>query len=107
VHFNYLDSEEFIEKLNRYTSLEAREAQTRGERASGKSALFQAAKEFTWRYWKRRGYRDGWRGFYLSLFMAFYRLVRYAKLTELAEVGGRQAAQRLYHEEAERILGEY
>ena len=107
VHFNYLDSEEFIEKLNRYTSLEAQDAQARGERASAKSALFHAGKEFAWRYWKRRGYRDGWRGFYLSLFMAFYRVVSCAKLKELAEVGGRQAAEKIYQEEAERILKEY
>jgi glycosyltransferase involved in cell wall biosynthesis len=107
IHFNYLDSEQFIEKLNRYTTLEAREAQARGERASRGFALLHAAKEFAWRYWKRRGYRDGWRGFYLSLFMAFYRLASCAKLTELAEVGGRRAAERLYHEEAERILDGY
>jgi (heptosyl)LPS beta-1,4-glucosyltransferase len=107
VHFNYLDCEEFIEKLNRYTSLEAQEAYESGARVPERATLFRAAKEFAWRYWKRRGYRDGWRGFYLSLFMAFYRVVSCAKLTELAEVGGRQAAEKIYQEEAERILEDY
>jgi glycosyltransferase involved in cell wall biosynthesis len=107
VHFNYLDCDQFVEKLNRYTSLEAREAHARGERASGGSALFYAAKQFAWRYWKRRGYRDGWRGFYLSLFMAFYQVLSSAKLTELVQVGGRQVAEKIYFEEAERVLEEY
>ena len=107
VHFNYVDSTHFLDKLNRYTSIEARQAQQRGERVSEVRALIRALREFWWRYIRARGYRDGWRGFYLSLFMVFYRLATYAKLAELETVGSRPQIDAHYRREAERILQDY
>ena len=39
VHFTYLDSQQFIERLNRYTSIEAQQAFERGERITPVGAL--------------------------------------------------------------------
>jgi len=107
VHFNYLNSQHFIEKLNRYTSIEAKQAFERGERITPVGALLKAAKEFGGRYIKGRGFQDGWRGFYLSLFMSFYRIVTAAKLKELSSVGTTIDVQGVYSREANRILAEY
>lgn len=107
VHFNYVDSQQFIGKLNCYTSIEAQQAFERGERTTGVGALVRAAKEFGVRYIKGRGFQDGWRGFYLSLFMSFYRIVIAAKLQELTALGDRERIESRYRQEAEEILKAY
>lgn len=107
VHFNYLDAAHFLEKLNRYTSVEARQARERGERVTPWRALVWSAREFQARFIKSRGYRDGWRGFYLSCFMAFYRLATCAKLEELEKVGPRESVEARYRQEAESVLSQY
>jgi hypothetical protein len=107
VHFNYLDSQQFIEKLNRYTTIEAEQAFERGERKTPIRALLGGVKEFGNRYIAARGFRDGWRGFYLSLFMSFYRLVAAAKLQELKVLGQRELIESRYRQEAEEILKAY
>lgn len=107
VHFNYLDSHDFIDRLNRYTSIEARQAFERGARSNACKAVAYAAKEFLSRYVKGRGYSDGWRGFYLSWFMVFYRLATFAKLKELEVHGTRDRIVEFYRKEAESVLKEY
>lgn len=107
VHFNYLDTAQFIEKLNRYTTIEAQQAYERGERAGEVWAIYQAAREFLNRYLRKKGYRDGWRGLYLSGLMAMYRWTTQAKLRELESTGGRDAIAEFYRREAEKVIGEY
>jgi glycosyltransferase involved in cell wall biosynthesis len=107
VHFNCRDVAEFIDKLNRYTTIEATQALERGERSSPARALFQAMKTFLGRYIYPKGYRDGWRGWYFSLFMAFYRLMIHAKMEELRRIGTGEAIDAHYREEAERLLAVY
>jgi len=107
VHFNYLNAEHFIEKLNRYTSIQARQAFERAQQMTPACAVVIGVKEFLVRYLKTQGFRDGWRGFYLSAFMVFYRLATAAKLQELKAIGPREAVEALYRQEAERILAAY
>ncbi len=107
VHFNYLDSSHFIEKLNRYTTIEATQAFESNNHSSFIVMLKSTLKEFLIRYLKHQGYRDSWRGFYLSIYMMFYRVVVQAKLKELEEVGDRTSIQQLYDAEAEIILEGY
>jgi glycosyltransferase involved in cell wall biosynthesis len=107
VHFNYADSAQFIERLNRYTSIEATQAIERGEEITPGGALVKAAKGFVLHYIRGRGFQDGWRGFYLSLFMSFYRIVTAAKLQELKTLGQRERIESGYRQEAEKILKAY
>jgi len=107
IHFNYLNSEHFIEKLNRYTSVEAKQAFARGQQITPWRATLNGVKEFLIRYLKAQGFRDGWRGFYLSAFMVFYRIAAAAKLEELKSLGPREAVEARYRQEAERILAAY
>lgn len=85
MHFNYRDSSHFVEKLNRYTSVEARHLFDRGEIYSFTSMLKSSLREFHGRYIKGKGYRDGIRGLSLSLLMVFYRVLTYIKLWEMHE----------------------
>lgn len=106
-HFNYLDTAQFIEKLNRYTSIEAQQAYEKGVRVGSGRALYGAGREFLYRYLRKRGFRDGWRGLYLSGLMAMYRWATYAKLRELESVGGRESVLDTYKHEKEGVLKGY
>ncbi|MGO8790788.1 MAG: glycosyltransferase family 2 protein [Terriglobia bacterium] len=107
VHFTYLDSQQFIERLNRYTSIEAQQAFERGERITPVGTLVKAAKHLVGRYIKGRGFQDGWRGLYISLFYSFYKIVTAAKLQELTALGPRERIESRYRQEAEEILHAY
>jgi len=107
VHFNYLNTTHFIEKLNRYTSVEASQAHERGECASFVTMIYAPIKEFISRYVRKSGWRDGWRGFYLSCAMVFYRLSIFSKMKELESLGSAEDIKSLYLKEAERLLAEY
>jgi len=107
VHLNYLDVDEFVARANRYAGVEAAQTFARGGRATGRGALGGAAREWLVRFVRHRGYRDGWRGFYLSLLMAFARIVTQAKLAELEAVGSRELVLRRYCDTAERVLADY
>jgi glycosyltransferase involved in cell wall biosynthesis len=106
-HFNYVDCAQFLEKLNRYTSIEAQQAFERGERSTPVKAILHALLEFANRFIRKQGFRDGWRGFYLSGFMAMYRWATYAKLQELHSTGGKSKIIEKYHRVAEELVASY
>lgn len=83
LHFNYLDSRHFVEKLNRYTSVEALTLFQKGQNFSFPQLFWAPLREFLARYLKGRGYRDGMRGLALCLMMAFYRALSLIKLWEM------------------------
>ena len=107
VHFPYSDTFSILEKLNRYTTIEARQALGRGEKGGPARALFNALKEFITRYLKAGGYRDGWRGLHLSIIMGVYRLLTYLKLEELREIGEAESVVTGYGRTAERTVSAY
>jgi glycosyltransferase involved in cell wall biosynthesis len=107
LHLSHVDVGAFLDKLNAYTSVEAIQAFARGERTRPLRALRAAAREWIARYLRHGGFRDGWRGFHLSLLMAAYRLATHAKLAERAEVGSRDAVLRRHADAAERVLAAY
>ena len=107
VHFNYLDVHHFLEKLNRYTDIEAERQRVDLKAGSVIHASSRALREFVSRYVRARGYRDGWRGFYLSALMATYKMVVAAKAREWQVNGDRQAVEAAYEAEAEKVLAAY
>jgi len=82
VHFNYRGSDHFIEKLNRYTSIEALQMMEDGRRFSLFKMLAAGLRGFQVRYFTQMGFKDGYRGFFLSFMMGFYRALTYIKLWE-------------------------
>lgn len=107
VHFAYADVCQILERFNRYTTIQAQQAFEKGQRASLLRALRHSAATFVRCFVLGRGYMDGWRGFYFSSFMFFYRLASYAKLQEQQSVGRRETVVANYRLEAERLLEEY
>jgi len=84
-HYAYKDIVQFIEKLNRYTTIEAAHLYDDKIRFSYFKLFKNGIKEFFDRYIRFRGYKDGTRGLFVSLMMAVYRLVSYMKLWEQYE----------------------
>ncbi|MBI4541435.1 MAG: glycosyltransferase family 2 protein [Gemmatimonadetes bacterium] len=107
VHFNYVDARDFLERLNRYTSIEASNAAARGEQPSWLREIRRPLQAFLWRYFRLAGWRDGWRGFALAGLMAFYRFSAEVKLREIATGLPAEEIRRRYRAEAERLVGDY
>jgi len=79
-HYTYETMEQYVGKLNRYTSLAAEEMHAAGRRASLASAFWRAEGTF-WRMWLLQGgILDGWAGTVLCRASAFYVLSKYVKL---------------------------
>jgi len=107
IHFNYVSMSQFIEKLNRYTTIEATQAFERHQSMSPRAVLSSAFSEWYYRYVNKKGYRDGWRGFFLALSMAFYRVAAAAKLTELRDAGTKEQIGESYQRIAESLIAAY
>ncbi|MFO7654471.1 MAG: glycosyltransferase family 2 protein [Candidatus Krumholzibacteriia bacterium] len=80
LHYTYETMEQYITKLNSYTSLAAHEQVERGRGSTLPRAVLRSQATF-WRMWLlKRGFRDGWEGTVLCLASSFYVLAKYTKL---------------------------
>jgi glycosyltransferase involved in cell wall biosynthesis len=110
IHFNYEDMEHFLEKLNRYTTIEAKALFEAEEDIKFKTVVNQIFSEFRKRYIKLKGRKEGYRGFSLSFLMGVYRLVTYAKLKLMKEYKSPNPATEIeknYNKLAEEVISEY
>lgn len=81
-HFAYRDSSHFVEKLNRYTTIEAKHLYDGKSPFSSSKMLVAMLREFVRRFFLGKGYKEGERGLALSIMMAFYRALTFIKLWE-------------------------
>lgn len=72
IHFNYVDVEQFLEKLNRYTSIEAQNTWEERKPLNKFRVIRHIVREITKRFIKQKGYKDGFQGFLLACLMAGY-----------------------------------
>lgn len=110
IHFNYIDIEHFIDKLNRYTTIEAKHKFNSKTKESLFRSLMGMVLEFIKRYFWCKGYKDGYEGVYLSLFMSFYRLVSDAKFHLMKKYGAEDARNEIfteYNKKAVEIIEDY
>jgi hypothetical protein len=84
LHYSYNSLAQHIEKINRYTTLERDEKirQLQGKRVGWPQLFFNPLSRFWRMYVARRGFLDGFQGFLLAVFAAFYTHVLYAKIWE-------------------------
>ena len=80
IHYNYAEIEQFKAKQRAYTSFDARMLKDEGVRPRPHNFILQPLRQFLWRYITLQGYKDGWHGLQLSLFMMYYEWVKYRKL---------------------------
>ena len=107
VHFNYIDSEQFLEKMNRYTSIEATQFLERNSKKERQRLFFKIFIEPFRRYIVWSGYKDGWRGSFLAFYMFLYRLIVYMKVKEIQYTGNREEIISRYSSISRKITRSY
>jgi (heptosyl)LPS beta-1,4-glucosyltransferase len=80
IHNNYDSVEQYLERMNRYTSEYAILKIKGGYKFSWKDIISKPKNEFLSRYFFGEGYKDGLHGLALSLFQAFSELTVYLKI---------------------------
>lgn len=103
IHHNYQSIEQYIERLNRYSSISAKELYLKNIKFSFKYLFEVPLNEFVKRYLMLQGYKDGIHGLVLSLLQSFSELVVYMKLWELnnfreEKIQLKQVAELINHE---------
>lgn len=82
LHKNYQSISQYLEKLARYTSLEAENQIESGYKFVWQDLLKKPLSEFLRRFFAEEGYKDGIHGLALVLLQAFSELVVYLKIWE-------------------------
>lgn len=82
-HFTYKNIDDHIQRINRFTSISSGELKNAGGRWRLSDALLRPAVRFVRSYFLKRGFMEGFAGFYVALTAAVYVFLKYAKLWEL------------------------
>ncbi len=90
MHESFVDLEDVIEKMDRYSSASAKMLHARGRRAGLGSAVVRGLWAFIRTYFLRAGFLDGRHGFMLAVANAEGTYYRYAKLSLLLSSKARQ-----------------
>lgn len=106
-HFGILDLTAYLEKMVRYTGVEATQKFMRGQRSSTLKMLWSTVKVFGSRYVLYAGFMDGWRGFYRALFLVVYRVATHAKLMQLEHAGDERVVRQRCDSLVAQILDGY
>lgn len=83
IHHNYNSISQYLERLVRYTDIQAKEKTKSGYNFSWKDLISKPTGEFISRFLVSEGYKDGVHGLALSLLQAVSELVLYLKVWEL------------------------
>lgn len=82
VHHNYQSLSQFLERMNRYSEIEAKELKSDGYKFRWQDLISKPLDEFLSRFFANKGYEDGLHGLVLSMLQAFSFFVVYLKLWE-------------------------
>lgn len=82
LHYTYRDTSDFIERMNRYSSLGAQELLRLGKRVTVFDLVLRPPYTFFKMFVLKRGFLDGWLGFRLAVFYSMYTFIKYAKAIE-------------------------
>jgi glycosyltransferase involved in cell wall biosynthesis len=93
LHYTYRDIEDYLQRMNRYSTLGAEEMAKSGRSAGNAGLLFRPAFTFLKMYVLKRGFLDGAAGFRLAALYAVYTFSKYAKLAEAREGRDGEAAR--------------
>jgi len=91
IHYTYQNWEDFLNKLNKQTTLEAikwyKLSLTDPKKARRKMnfihMLWRMGDRFLRSYIRKKGYRDGYVGFMVAFFASLYQIISWAKYVEL------------------------
>jgi glycosyltransferase involved in cell wall biosynthesis len=84
-HHSYLTLEQYLEKMNLYSTLNAEEMCNSGKKYRFADLIFRPPATFLRMYIVQAGYLDGMRGFVLAILSSFHVFTKYAKLRGLSK----------------------
>jgi (heptosyl)LPS beta-1,4-glucosyltransferase len=82
IHHNYQTITQYLERMNRYTTIQAKLLINEDYRFIWKDLIKKPLSEFLSRYFAGEGYKDGLHGLAVSLLQAFSEIVVYLKIWE-------------------------
>ncbi len=82
-HYSFRDLSDHLDRINRYSSLSARQMDEAGARSSAWHMLVHPPAAFLRNYILRRGFMDGTVGLTISLMNSYGVLLKFAKLWEI------------------------
>jgi glycosyltransferase involved in cell wall biosynthesis len=82
VHYNYQSIEDFVSRLNRYTTVQAQDLIAEHKLVNHSTLIQAPLREFLIRYFSQEGYKDGFHGLAACLLQAASELVLYLKVWE-------------------------
>jgi hypothetical protein len=88
-HYTYDSISDHVSKMDRFTTVAARERVARGARGSLLAMLFRPPARFLKMYVLRLGFLDGRAGFVLAVMGAYYVFLKHAKVWEATSVARR------------------
>jgi glycosyltransferase involved in cell wall biosynthesis len=90
-HHTYRSLSDFIQRLDRYSNLAAREMEKEGRRFRRTDLFFRPPATFLQMYLLQAGFLDGYLGFLLSVLYSFYTFTKYSKLKEQQSLANPQS----------------
>jgi len=82
IHYSYRDFADFLDKLNRQSTLEAAKWRKQNKPMRLIHFSWRALDRFFRTYVRKKSYRDGFVGFMIALFASLYQIMSYAKYWE-------------------------
>ena len=105
IHYNYQSISQYLSRLDRYTTIQAKDLVESGYKFSWQDMLKKPMSEFLSRFFVGESYKDGLHGLALSLLQAFSELVKYLKVWEKENFVSQNITA--YHEVLEENINDY
>ncbi len=86
MHSPHFSPVKFIDKMNRYTTIEAQDRVSKGQRTNGFRIFFAFPAMFLKNYFYYGAYRDGFHGFIISLLEGISRVIRHIKIWQYSRL---------------------
>ena len=87
IHYSFTNVENFIAKINRYSTMEATKWYLDGRKMSQGKAMWRSWDRFFRRFVAKKGYKDGYYGFVAAVLSGFHEFAAYSKYREMKEKG--------------------
>jgi glycosyltransferase involved in cell wall biosynthesis len=87
LHYSFRNVEDFIAKINRYSTLEATKWYLDGRKMPLGKAMWRSWDRFFRRFIAKKGYKDGYFGFVAAVLSGFHEFAAYSKYREMKEKG--------------------
>lgn len=106
-HRNYSSVEEYVTRMNKYTTIQAKDLNKKGVEFKWRFVISKPVSEFLRRYFAESGYKDGLHGLTVCLLQTLSELVIYAKLWQKQNFRKVKIDQESTYEELKKASSEF